>query len=131
MFPGAGLRGSVSAGPAWRCEPRWRRRRRETRGPGGLTQQLSLRRRRGVRPASLPRERQDVSSVRPALSEHPLCAAQGPQPRSEVVSVLGDAGVQETVSPVGQDKSRAGLRQERERQVSAGAGTCVYGVCLF
>ncbi|XP_043306557.1 elongation of very long chain fatty acids protein 2 isoform X1 [Cervus canadensis] len=117
MFPGAGLRGSVSAGPAWRCEPRWRRRRRETRGPGGLTQQLSLRRRRGVRPASLPRERQDVSSVRPALSEHPLCAAQGPQPRSEVVSVLGDAGVQETVSPVGQDKSRAGLRQERERQL--------------
>lgn len=95
------------------------------------TQQLSLRRRRGIRPASLPRERQDVSSVRPALSEHPLCAAQGPQPRSEVVSVLGDAGVQETVSPVGQDKSTAGPRWERERQVSAGAGTCVYGVCLF
>ena len=75
-----------------RCEPCWRRRRsgggrpersggspRPLRPWGTHSASLAVRWRHNVRPASLPLERQDVSSVQPTLGEHALGAAQGPQ----------------------------------------------------
>lgn len=83
---------------------------------------LAVRWRRDVRPASLPRERQDVSSVQPALSEHPLGAAQGPQrgQRWFLFSKSSQTSASAGDSPVSQDEvHNRHRRQERERQFGA------------